>query len=101
MSSSPPPEEAGFKPAYVPAYPPLPTLPHSSLSPSICVSNADFAPDKERDGLVDGQSWGDSDEQPSQLRRQLKARHSELLASLIPRNFEMLIESAIRDAKSL
>jgi len=50
---------------------------------------------------VDGQSWGDSDEQPSQLRRQLKARHSELLASLIPRNFEMLIESAIRDAKSL
>ncbi|GAA5826360.1 hypothetical protein JCM5353_004730 [Sporobolomyces roseus] len=81
MSSSPPPDPIGFNPTYVPAYPPLPSLPHSSISPSICVS-ADYAHDnlKERDGLVDGKSWGESDEQPSQLRRQLKARHIAMIS---------------------
>lgn len=85
MSSSPPPDPIGFNPTYVPAYPPLPSLPHSSISPSICVS-ADYAHDnlKERDGLVDGKSWGESDEQPSQLRRQLKARHSEFSLPSFP-----------------
>ncbi|GAA5937769.1 uncharacterized protein JCM15063_002111 [Sporobolomyces koalae] len=73
-------EPSRVLPTYQTAYPPVPSRLSKQLSPSIFSS--DFSTDKDRDELVDSKDlgFGELEQQPTQLRRQLKSRHIAMIS---------------------
>ncbi|GAA5988891.1 hypothetical protein JCM5350_000998 [Sporobolomyces pararoseus] len=72
-------QQSDYSLSYSTAYPPISSPnPHTSLSPSILSSN--FATDKDRDELFATKSLREVEQQPTQLKRQLKARHIAMIS---------------------
>ncbi|GAA5961746.1 hypothetical protein JCM3765_000497, partial [Sporobolomyces pararoseus] len=72
-------QQSDYNLPYSTAYPPLSSPnPHNSLSPSILSAN--FATDKDRDELFATKSLREVEHQPTQLKRQLKARHIAMIS---------------------